>query len=75
MSQVHPETIPVMKCKNCGDPLRFSFISTAAPDPLGVRLRNIMNGLDKIKYCPECLKKYNYAASQGRSQEFLDGGV
>ena len=72
MSQM--STVPVFKCKYCGKMVRVTELRTTQPDPDGEMLNSFMRNLDKIaQICPECRKKRDYLASQGRGEDFYKG--
>jgi hypothetical protein len=66
-------TQPVFSCKYCGKGVIVTTLETAFPDPEGEALFEMMANLKKIAICPDCLGKYNWYASQGRTQDFLMG--
>ena len=72
MSQM--STVPVFKCMYCGRNVRVPELRTIRPDPEAELLNQFMRNLDKIAHiCPECRKKRQYYASQGRVEEFDRG--
>jgi hypothetical protein len=66
-------TKAVLRCKYCGRPVIVTMLRTTQPDPSTRQLGEFMSNLNKIAICPRCKNKYNYMASQGRSDEFLRG--
>lgn len=62
-------TIPVFACRRCQKPVYVVHLS-ANNDPDAEKLKGFMQNLQKIALCEDCLKIYNYLASQNRSSEF-----
>lgn len=61
-------TTPVFACRGCGKPLMASLKSFN--DTNAEKLKELMKGLADIAFCKHCIGRYNYLASQGRSDEF-----
>lgn len=72
MSQM--STTAVFRCDYCGRPVYVRELRTTQPDPNGEMLNGFMRNLDKIaRICPDCRKKRQYYAAQGRVKEFDSG--
>lgn len=63
-------TVPVFACRDCGKAVYATHLSTNLDDPDGNLLRVLMKGLSEIARCPECQKRWNWFASQNRSDEY-----
>ena len=64
-------TVPVFACRGCAKPVYGLHVQSFGNDQDASRLREIMQGLAGIALCKYCRMKYNWLASQGRSDEFL----
>lgn len=64
-------TNPVFACRKCGTPVIVSHLSSMRDDADSSLLKELMQGLKDIALCKYCRLKYNWYASQGRSDEFL----
>lgn len=67
MSQM--ATIPVFKCRKCGNPVAVKSLSTIN-DPSAEKLKGLMQNLSKIALCKYCQMMYNWYAMQDRTAEF-----
>jgi hypothetical protein len=63
-------TVPVFACRGCGKPVYVVHLSSNKDDPDANLLKQLMQGLKDIALCKYCRMKYNWLASQGRSDEF-----
>lgn len=59
-----------IKCMGCGKLIKVAKLSTNGPDPEGIVFDMIRKGLKEKALCPDCLGRYNYLSSVGRSDEF-----
>ena len=66
-------TTPVLLCKRCRRPLVLTQLSTAAPDPEGVLLHQLMQSIGQNAICKDCRNQLNYYASQGRGEDWQKG--
>ena len=64
-------TIPVFACRKCGAPVYVTHLSSVGNDADASKLKELMQGLADIALCKYCQMKYNWYASQNRSDEFL----
>lgn len=62
-------TVPVFACRGCGKPVYATNVQSFN-DTNAEKLKEIMQGLASIALCKYCKMKYDYYASQGRSDEF-----
>lgn len=70
MAGMSLSTVPVFKCRVCGVPVEARVVETYRPDPDGILLRQIMQGLSKLAMCGSCRAKEQYYQRQGRAGEF-----
>lgn len=68
MSQM--STVPVFKCRDCGAPVYVTYLSTQVNDPDGKLLEELMKGMADVARCKDCRARWNWYASQNRSEEY-----
>lgn len=56
----------------CGRWVTVNEVYTLKPDAGSKLLHRFMENLEKMAYCPDCLRKKNYLAALGRSREFVE---
>ena len=68
-------TTAVLKCRFCNKMVTVPVLQTTKPDPDGSLLRELMRNLGTMAMCSFHFHQYNYYASQGKGQEYLEGKV
>ena len=63
-------TLPVFACRGCGKAV-VATLESYGKDEDASRLRELMQGLAEVAMCKYCQMRYNWLASQGRSNEFI----
>jgi len=59
-------TVPVYACRGCGRPVYGIHVEAGTAE----QLKAIMPHLAEIAICKDCKARYNWLASQNRSDEF-----